>query len=77
MAEGRSPALRMQLSSIRRAVVHVAIGKPGLIQPINPRTDVSTQFTVAVGTKTTALILPDHLHVFSSLRHGVLDLAGA
>jgi hypothetical protein len=58
-------------------LVHVAIGDPGLIQSIDPRTGNSTQFVTAVGAKTTALIEPDRLYVFSSLHKGILDLRGA
>jgi DNA-binding beta-propeller fold protein YncE len=58
-------------------LVHVAIGKPGLIQSIIPRSGASTQFTTAAGAKTTALVPPDHLYVFSPANHGALDLAGA
>jgi hypothetical protein len=58
-------------------LVHVAIGDPGLIQSIDSRTGNSTQFVTAVGAKTTALIEPDRLYVFSSLHKGILDLRGA
>jgi DNA-binding beta-propeller fold protein YncE len=57
--------------------VHVAIGDPGLIQSIDPRTGNSTQFTTAIGATTTALIEPDRLYVFSPLHKGILDLRGA
>jgi hypothetical protein len=58
-------------------LVHVAIGDPGLIQTVDPSTGTSTQFITAVGAKTTALIEPDRLYVFSPLHRGVLDLKGA
>jgi hypothetical protein len=58
-------------------LVHVAIGDPGLIQSVDPRTGNSTQFVTAVGAPTTALIEPDRLYVFSPLHKGVLDLRGA
>jgi hypothetical protein len=58
-------------------LVHVAIEDPGLIQTIDPLTGTSTQFTTAAGAKTTALIEPDRLYVFSPLHRGVLDLKGA
>jgi hypothetical protein len=58
-------------------LVHVAIEDPGLIQTVDPRTGASTQFITAVGAKTTALIEPDRLYVFSPLHRGVLDLKGA
>jgi DNA-binding beta-propeller fold protein YncE len=58
-------------------LVHVAIEDPGLIQTVNPLTGISAQFITAVGAKTTALIEPDRLYVFSPLHKGVLDLKGA
>jgi len=58
-------------------LVHVAIEDPGLIQTVDPRTGTSTQFITAKGAKTTALVEPDRLHVFSPLHKGVLDLKGA
>jgi DNA-binding beta-propeller fold protein YncE len=58
-------------------LVHVAIGKPGLVQSINPRTGVSTQFTTATGAKTTALVPPDCLYVFSPTHLGALALVEA
>jgi hypothetical protein len=61
----------------KSALVHVAIGDPGLIQSVNPRTGASTQFVTAVGATTTALIDPDRLYVFSPFHKGVLDLRGA
>jgi hypothetical protein len=58
-------------------LVHVAIEDPGLIQTVDPRTGASTQFITAVGAKTTALVEPDRLYVFSPLHKGVLELTGA
>jgi hypothetical protein len=58
-------------------LVHVAIEDPGLIQSVDPLTNTSTQFITAVGAKTTALIEPDRLYVFSPLHNGILDLKGA
>jgi DNA-binding beta-propeller fold protein YncE len=58
-------------------LVHVAIEDPGLIQTVDPRTNTSTQFITARGAKTTALIEPDRLYVFSALHGGALDLRGA
>jgi hypothetical protein len=55
-------------------LVHVAIGDPGLIQSVDPRTGTSTQIVTAVGATTTALVNPDRLYVFSPLHKGVLDL---
>jgi hypothetical protein len=58
-------------------LVHVAIEDPGLIQTVDPRTNISTQFITAKGAKTTALVEPDRLYVFSPSHKGVLDLKGA
>jgi hypothetical protein len=58
-------------------LVHVAIEDPGLIQTVDPRTGASTQFITTKGAKTTALVEPDRLYVFSPLHKGVLDLKGA
>lgn len=58
-------------------VVHVAIGKPGLVESVNPRKGECTQFMTAVGAKTTALIAPDVLYVFSPYHHGILALREA
>ena len=57
--------------------MHVAIEDPGLIQTVDPRTGTITQFITAKGAKTTALVEPDRLYVFSPLHKGVLDLKGA
>jgi hypothetical protein len=61
----------------KSGLVHVAIGDPGLIQTVDPRTGNSTQFITAVGAKTTAFFEPDRLYVLSPLHGGVLDLKGA
>jgi hypothetical protein len=58
-------------------MVHVAIGDPGLIQSVDPSTGKSTRFITAIGAKTTALVKPDRLYVFSPLHKGILDLRGA
>ncbi len=56
-------------------LVHVAIGNPGLVQSIDPRTGTSSQFTTAIGAKTTAFAAPDRLYVFSPSHGGILVLA--
>ena len=56
-------------------LVHVAIGKPGLIQSIDPRTGANTQTMTAVGAHTTALVPPDRLYVFSPSDGGAIVLA--
>jgi DNA-binding beta-propeller fold protein YncE len=61
----------------KSGLVHVAIGDPGLIQSVNPRTGITTEFVTVAGAKTTALIEPDRLYVFSPLHQGILDLRGA
>ena len=55
-------------------VVHVAIGKPGLIQSIDPRTGTSVQTMTGAGAHTTALVAPDRLYVFSPTHGGALTL---
>jgi len=57
--------------------VHVAIGDPGLVQTIDPRTGDRSQCATAVGAKTTALAEPDRLYVFSPVHRGSLVLAEA
>jgi hypothetical protein len=58
-------------------LVHVAIENPGLIQTVDPLTGTSAQFATAAGAKTTALIEPDRLYVFSPSHRGILYLKGA
>jgi DNA-binding beta-propeller fold protein YncE len=55
-------------------LVHVAIGEPGLVQSIDPRTTGSTEFRTALGAQTTALVPPDRLYVFSPYHQGIIDL---
>jgi len=61
----------------KSGLVHVAIGDPGLIQSVDPLTGSSMKLITAAGAKTTALIEPDRLYVFSPLHNGILDLRGA
>ena len=58
-------------------LVHVAIGEPGLVQTIDPRTGDSTQVTTGAGAHTSALAAPDRLYVFSPIHRGTLVLADA
>jgi len=51
-------------------LVHVAIGRPGVVQSIDPCTGASTQIATGPGAHTTALLMPDRLYVFSP-SHGV------
>lgn len=57
-----------------RGLVHVAIEAPGLVQSIDPSTGFTTRFVTASGAKTTALVPPDRLYVFSASHTGALDL---
>jgi DNA-binding beta-propeller fold protein YncE len=57
--------------------VHVAIEAPGLIQSIDPRTGARSQAPTGPGTKTTALISPEHLYAFSPKHRGALVLTSA
>jgi hypothetical protein len=54
--------------------VHVAIEDPGLVQSIHPASGTSRQFKTGQGAKTTALVAPDHLYVFSPAHKGALVL---
>jgi hypothetical protein len=58
-------------------LVHVAIGRPGLIQTVDPRANTVTKIPTAVGAGTTALVVPDRLYVLSPAHGGVLELEGA
>src|SRR5204863_201876 len=44
-------------------LVHVAIGEPGLVHSIDPRTGGSVETMTAAGAHTTALVAPDRLYV--------------
>lgn len=46
-------------------LVHVAIGRPGLIESIDPRNGANTKTVTGAGAHTTALVPPDRLYVFS------------
>jgi DNA-binding beta-propeller fold protein YncE len=56
-------------------LVHVAIGEPGLVQTIDPRTGSSMKTMTAAGAHTTALVAPDMLYLFSPAHGGALVLA--
>jgi hypothetical protein len=58
-------------------IVHVAIGKPGLVQSIDPRSGASLQTTTGAGAHTTALVAPDRLYVFSPSHGGALAFVDA
>jgi DNA-binding beta-propeller fold protein YncE len=55
--------------------VHVAVAEPGLVQSIDPRSGRRAGFSTGRGAKTTALVPPDRLHVFSPPHQGALVLA--
>jgi len=55
-------------------LVHVAISEPGLVHTVNTRTGASSLCATAKGAKTTALVAPDSIYVFSPSHHGVLGL---
>jgi DNA-binding beta-propeller fold protein YncE len=57
--------------------VHVAIGEPGLVETIDPRTGTAIQTTTGVGAHTTALVATDQLYVISPTHGGILVLADA
>jgi DNA-binding beta-propeller fold protein YncE len=56
-------------------LVHVAIGEPGLVDSIDPRTGHATRTLTGVGAHTTALVAPDQLYVISPAHGGILVLS--
>jgi len=58
-------------------LVHVAIGEPGLVETIDPRTGNGTRTVTGAGAHTTALVAPDRLYVISPAHGGILNLKGA
>ena len=56
-------------------LVHVAIGEPGLVQSIDPRTGHGTRTVTGAGAHTTALVPPDRLYVISPAHGGILVLS--
>ena len=56
-------------------LVHVAIGEPGLVETIDPRTGQGTRTVTGAGAHTTALVAPDRLYVISPAHGGVLVLS--
>jgi hypothetical protein len=58
-------------------IVHVAIGEPGLVQSIDPRSGQSSQCATGTGAHTTAFIPPDGLYVFSPSDRGALTFVDA
>jgi hypothetical protein len=58
-------------------LVHIAIGEPGLVETIDPRTGRGTRTMTGSGAHTTALVVPDRLYVISPAHGGILDFKGA
>src|SRR5450631_14469 len=56
-------------------LVHVAIGEPGLVESIDPRTGHGVRTVTGAGAHTTALVVPDRLYVISPAHGGVLVLS--
>jgi hypothetical protein len=56
-------------------LVHVAIGEPGLVESIDPRTGRGTRTLTGAGAHTTALVAPDRLYVISPAHGGLLVLS--
>jgi DNA-binding beta-propeller fold protein YncE len=56
-------------------LVHVAIGEPGLVESIDPRTGKGMRTVTGAGAHTTALVAPDRLYVISPAHGGVLVLS--
>jgi DNA-binding beta-propeller fold protein YncE len=56
-------------------LVHVAIGEPGLVETVDPRTGKSGQTVTGTGAHTTVLVPPDQLYVISPAHGVVLVLA--
>ena len=55
--------------------VHVAIGEPGLVETVDPRTGKAMRTVTGAGAHTTVLVPPDRLYVISPRHGGVLMLA--
>jgi hypothetical protein len=58
-------------------LVHVAIGEPGLVETIDPRSGRTDRTATAAGAHTTVLVPQDRLYVISPAHDGVFVLAGA
>jgi hypothetical protein len=55
--------------------VHVAIGEPGLVETIDPRTGRAIRTVTGADAHTTVLVPPDRLYVISPAHGGILVLA--
>lgn len=58
-------------------LVHVAIGEPGLVDSIDPRSGHTTRTVTGAGAHTTALVGPNQLYVISPVHGGILVLSDA
>jgi hypothetical protein len=56
-------------------LVHVAIGEPGLVETVDPRTGKSVRTVTGGGAHTSAIVVPNQLYVISPKHGGVLVLA--
>ena len=56
-------------------LVHVAIGEPGLVETVDPRTGRGMQTMTGAGAHTTVLAPPDQLYVISPAHGGILVLS--
>jgi hypothetical protein len=56
-------------------LVHVAIGEPGLVETVDPRSGANVRTTTGKGAHTSAIVAPDRLYVISPTHGGVLVLA--
>jgi hypothetical protein len=56
-------------------LVHVAIGEPGLVETVDPRTGHRMQTTTGADAHTTVLVPPDRLYVISPAHGGILVLS--
>jgi len=56
-------------------LVHVAIGEPGLVETIDPRTGHAMRTITGAGAHTTVLAPPDRLYVISPAHGGLLVLS--
>jgi hypothetical protein len=55
--------------------VHVAIGEPGLVETVDPKTGEAIRTMTGAGAHTTVLVPPDRLYVISPAHGGILVLA--
>jgi hypothetical protein len=56
-------------------LVHIAIGEPGLVETVDPRTGKAARTMTAIGAHTTVLVPPDRLYVISPAHGGIVVLA--